>query len=55
MSMGDVVVFTTLLAFCIFISYTIGRRYGYKKGHEVGAKMVLKQWNNWINEVGDEE
>lgn len=55
MSMGEVVVFTTLPAFCFFVGFIIGSRRGYKKGAEAGMKVVLKQWKSWINEEGEDE
>lgn len=43
-----VVTSTTLLVFCLWFAYFIGRKRGYKKGFTQGVKDTLIEWKKTL-------
>ena len=39
---------TILLVFCLWTSYFIGRKRGYKKGFTQGVKDTLREWRKTL-------
>lgn len=51
--MQYLITITSLLVFS-WVNYRLGFNKGYSEGYEKGAKIVLDQWKDWLDEVKEE-